>query len=38
VPAYDRSGLGKKIPYSDLPDDCRRLVERDCADEESAYA
>lgn len=36
VPAYDRSGLGKKIPYLDLPDDCRRLVERDCAESANA--
>lgn len=32
VPAYDRSGLGRKIRYLDLPEDCRRLVERDCSE------
>lgn len=25
--------LGKKIPYSDLPDDCKRLVEQDGQDD-----
>lgn len=32
VPAYDRSGYGRKIKFSDLPDECQRLVRQDCDD------
>lgn len=32
VPAHNRGGLGKKICFLDLPDDCRRLVLQDCAE------
>lgn len=36
IPAYDRSGLGRKIKFADLPDDCRRCVEMDCAESADA--
>lgn len=31
--SIDRSALGRKIKYADLPIDCKKLVTQDCADE-----
>ena len=31
MPSHNRKALGKKIKFSDLPDDCRKAVKMDCA-------
>jgi len=33
MPAWNRQALGRKIRFLDLPEDCRRAVEADCAEE-----
>lgn len=32
-PAWDRSVLGKKVRFADLPPDVRRCIESDCTEE-----
>lgn len=33
MPSYNRDALGKKIRFLDLPEDCRKAVHLDCAEE-----
>ena len=31
MPSHNRDALGRKIPFSELPPDCQKLVRQDCA-------